>query len=71
MRSPRDDPPTRPGGVSRLFKAILVAYVGIVSIYVIVVVVTEGIGKSIVGPILALIIGVILWFRERGSGTRD
>lgn len=71
MRLPKDDPTTRSGGVSRWYKAVLFAYLGIVSIYVTVVVATEGLGKSTVGPILALIIGVILWFRDRESSTRD
>lgn len=70
MRSSRDDPATRPHEVSHRFKAVLIAYLVIASIYVVVDVVTEGIGKSTVGPILALIIGVMLWFRERESGTR-
>jgi hypothetical protein len=34
--------------------------------------VTEGLGKSVVGPILALMIGVIVWFRARkDSKTHD
>jgi hypothetical protein len=70
MRSSKDDPATRSGEVSRRFKVILVAYLGIVSIYVVVVVATDGMGKSAVGPILALIVGLILWFRERKSSTR-
>ena len=70
MRSSRDDPATRSGGVSHRFKAILAAYLGIVSIYVVIVVATDGMGKSVVGPILALIVGIILWFRERESSTR-
>lgn len=71
MRSPKDDPATRSGGVSRLYKTVLVAYIGIVSIFVIVVVVTEGFGKSAVAPMLALATGIILWFRVRESRTRD
>jgi Flp pilus assembly protein TadB len=71
MRSPRDDPATRSGGASRLFKAVLVAYLVVVSAFVIVVVVTEGLGKSAVAAMLALITGIILWFRERESSTRD
>jgi hypothetical protein len=42
----------------------------IMSILTIDVLLTEGIGRSVVGPIGALIIGVILWFRERESSTR-
>lgn len=71
MRSPRDDPATRSDGVSRRFKAVLVAYLVIASVYVVFDVATEGLGKSTVGPMLALTVGVILWFRERGSSTRD
>ena len=41
----------------------------IMSILTIDVLLTEGIGKSAVGPIGALIIGVMLWFRERESGS--
>lgn len=43
----------------------------IMSILTIDVLVTDGIGKSAVGPIGAGILGVMLWFRERESGTRD
>jgi hypothetical protein len=71
MRSPRDDSATRSDGVSHRFKAVLIAYLVIASVYVVVDVVTEGIGKSTVGPMLALIVGVMLWFRERESSTRD
>jgi hypothetical protein len=70
MRSPRDDPATDSGGVSRLSKAVLVAYMVIMSILAIDVLVTEGIGKSAVGPIGALIIGVILWLRTREASKR-
>lgn len=70
MRSPGDDPATRSGGVSRLSKAVLVAYIMIMLILAIDVLVTDGIGKSAVGPIAALIVGVIYWFRARESGTR-
>lgn len=71
MRSPSDDPVTRSGGLSRLSKAVLIAYMVIMSILLIDVLVTDGIGKSAVGPVGALLIGVMLWFRERESGTRD
>jgi hypothetical protein len=70
MRSQSDDSSTRSGELSRSSKAILVTYMVIMSILAIDVLVTEGIGKSAVGPIGALIIGVLLWFRERGSSTR-
>lgn len=72
MRPPGDDPSTHSGGVSRLYKAVLVAYLGVVSSYVIFVVVTEGFGKSLVGSLLALIVGVILCLRVvRESNTFD
>jgi len=48
-----------------LFKAVLVAYLVIASIIVIDVLVTEGLGKSAMGPIGALIIGVIVWLRAQ------
>lgn len=70
MRSPRDDPATRSDGANHRFKAVLVAYLVIASVYVVFDVATEGLGKSTAGPILALIVGVLLWFRERESGTR-
>lgn len=70
MHSPKDKPATRSDGVNRRFKAVLIAYLVIASIYVVVDVVTEGIGKSTVGPMLALIVGVMLWFRERESSPR-
>lgn len=70
MRSPSDDPATRSEGASRRFRAVLVTYLVIVSVYVVFDIVTEGLGKSTVGPMLALIVGVMLWFRERESGTR-
>jgi len=50
---------------------VLVAYIVIASILAIDILVTDGIGKSAVGPIGALIIGVMLWIRERQSGTSD
>ena len=72
MRSPRNDLATRSGGASRRFRVVLVAYIVIASVYVVVDIVTEGLGKSVVGPLLALIVGVILWFREwEGAATRD
>lgn len=71
MGSPRDDPVTRSGGFSSSSKAVLGAYMVIMSILAIDVLLTEGIGKSAVGPIGALIIGVMLWFRERESSRRD
>ena len=67
MGLPRDNPTARSGRVSRRFKAVLIAYLTLVSIYVIFDIVTEGLGKSTAGPIFALIIGVIVWFRERGT----
>lgn len=70
MPSPIDDPATRSGGLSRLSKAVLATYMVIMLILAIDVLLTEGIGKSAVGPIGGLIIGVMLWFRERGSNTR-
>lgn len=54
-----------------MFKAVLVAYIVIASILVIVALVTEGLGKSAVGPIGALIIGVIVWLRTREASARD
>jgi hypothetical protein len=66
MRLPRDDPATGSGGLSRSFKAVLVAYMVIMAILAIDVLVTEGIGKSAVGPIGALIIGAIIWLRDWG-----
>lgn len=54
-----------------MFKAVLIAYLVIASVYVVVDVVTDGLGKSTAGPMLALTVGVILWFRERESGTSD
>lgn len=71
MRAPRDDPVTGSDGVSRRFKVVLIAYMVIMLILSIDVLVTDGIGKSAVGPLGALLIGVMLWLRERGSGTRD
>jgi hypothetical protein len=65
MRLSKDDPATRSGGVSRRFKAVLIAYMVFMLILAIDVLVTEGIGKSAVGAIGALIIGAILWFRAR------
>lgn len=59
----------RSDGVKRRFKAVLIAYLVIAAVYVIVDVATEGLGKSTVGPIGALIVGVLLWFRERESST--
>lgn len=70
MHSQRDDPATRSEGLSPLSKAVLVAYMVIMLILSIGVLVTDGIGKSAVGPIGALLIGVMLWFRERKPGTR-
>jgi hypothetical protein len=70
MRSSKDDPSTYSGRVSRRGKVVLVAFMVIMSILTIDVLLTEGIGRSVVGPTGALIIGVILWFRERESGTR-
>lgn len=66
MRSSRNGSTNRSGGVSRLSKVILAAFIVIMLILSIDVLVTEGIGRSAVGPIAALIIGVLLWFRERG-----
>ena len=51
-------------------KAVLLAYMVIMLILSIDVLVTDGIGKSAVGPVGALLIGVMLWFRERGPGKR-
>ncbi len=56
MRSPSDDPATRSGGLSRLSKAVLIVYMIIMSILSIDVLVTDGIGKSAVAPVGALII---------------
>jgi hypothetical protein len=71
IRSQKDDPATGSNGLSRLSKTVLVTYMVIMSILTIDVLVTDGIGKSAVGTIGALIIGVMLWFRERESSTRD
>lgn len=68
--SPQDGSAPNSGGVSRVLKVVLVAYIAIASVLAIDVLVTDGIGKSAVGPIGALIIGVMLWFRERGWGTQ-
>jgi hypothetical protein len=70
MGSPSNDPATRSGGASRRNKIILIAYMVIMSALAIDVLVTDGIGKSAVGPIGALIIGVMLWFRDREPGER-
>lgn len=69
MRLAGDGPATRPRA-SRMFKTVLVAYMVIVSILVIVTLVTDGIGKSAVGPIGGLIIGVIVSFRIWGASAR-
>lgn len=69
MRSPRENPAARSSGFN-WSKAVLLAYMVIMSILAIYVLVTDGIGESALGPIGALIIGVLLWFRERESGTR-
>lgn len=69
--SPKNDSAPHSGGVSRVLKVVLVAYIVIASILAIDILVTDGIGKSAVGPIGALIIGVMLWIRERQSGTSD
>lgn len=65
-RSPREDPATRSSGFNRS-RAVLLVYMVIMLILAIYVLATDGIGKSAVGPIGALIIGVLLWLRERGS----
>lgn len=70
MSSTKDDPAIRPGA-SRRLKAVLVAYMVIVSILVIVTLATEGFGKSAVGPIGGLIIGLIASFRIWGTSSRD
>ena len=71
IRSPKDGPATRSGGVSRRGKAVLAAFMVMMSILSMDVLVTDGVGKSAVGPVGALLVGVMLWFRERGSGTHD
>lgn len=71
MHSQKGGAAPNSGGVSRVLKVVLVAYIVVVSILAIDVLVTDGIGKSAVGPIGALVIGFMLWFRERGSSTRD
>jgi hypothetical protein len=64
-----DDSSPNSGGLSRVLKVVLVAYIVIASVLAIDVLVTDGIGKSVVGPIGALTIGVMLWFRDRKPGA--
>jgi hypothetical protein len=69
--SQKGDPATCSGGLSRLSKTVLVAYLVIMLILVIDVLVTEGIGKSAIGPIGALIIGMIIAIRDWRPRTSD
>jgi hypothetical protein len=71
MHSAKYAPTTRSDGVSRRFRVALIAFLVVASVYVVIDVVTDGLGKSTVGPMLALIVGVLLWFRERESGTSE
>jgi hypothetical protein len=64
IRWSKDNPATSSDGLGRLSKVVLVVYLVIVSILVINVLVTEGLGKSAVGPIGALIIGIIFVIRD-------
>lgn len=53
-----------------MLHAVLIAYLVIALVYVVVDVLTEGLGKSTVGPIGGLIIGVIVSFRIWGARAR-
>lgn len=71
MHPPKDGLEAGSGGISRRFKVVLIVYMVVMSILSIDVLVTEGIGKSAVGPVGALFIGVLVCLRARRESSQD